>query len=740
MANLTESPVYETGIFQLEKTTPVLGGAPVIDSGIPREGFANVPLQQLANRTSWLKQQVEAINTSLPSSYVSYINLSDYSDITKGAALVGYNGTTVSQTLDKLRNNTAINFVSDFGGISGIANTATYQANTLALQNAVNLASSTGRALYIPAGVYNFANNTATNFSMPGGDIIIFGAGIENTKLVYNDDLGTGRRDFLKGTAKNFGLFDLSIEGTWGTSGDYTERSHLIGMTYTDGAVVQRVKVSKSRYMSMVISGGKTGHVSDCQIYDSVADGIRLTNVNRITIANNYTENVNDDCIAIHVTDASGSPVDRTISIIGNISVNCQGITVLGAKQTIISNNILIRPHTRAILVGCSDATDGSSVEGNTAPLAISITRNLVTDLFRGSDFSSATAAGLGWIVIRNTAPRQGTAAGFVGGPNGSGGVVEPWDYLYTNNIDDLSTTNPGNWFIDISGNSCVRTLKPVANYSAYGFGSRMSRTGPSNPAITQTTFDSVGYQVRVMGQGQNVRVSNNILSGGFIPIWLNGVSGGGYVTWKECYIVDNQVSNFKGAAGIRVGGDGLVYIDKNSVDGDPYNTHPYRVANGKWNASYVTYSAIWLEACRAVIRNNTFRNVGAVFQGATVDRAFWEGNVIACNPTSTNYNTNNIGVGDIGTTARLGCTYIIEDGDPASSTFNTILNICLKGATAMPTTGKYVFGQIVLNAAPNTTGTSGSQYIVTGWLRSTTGSGHTLNTDWRELRCLTGT
>lgn len=52
MANLTESPIYTPGIFQLEKTTPPLGGTPVIDNGVPSAGHANAQALQLANRTN----------------------------------------------------------------------------------------------------------------------------------------------------------------------------------------------------------------------------------------------------------------------------------------------------------------------------------------------------------------------------------------------------------------------------------------------------------------------------------------------------------------------------------------------------------------------------------------------------------------------------------------------------------------------------------------------------------------
>ncbi len=46
MANLTESAVYESGIYQIETTDPVVGGP---------NGVSNAQAKQLANRTAWLK-------------------------------------------------------------------------------------------------------------------------------------------------------------------------------------------------------------------------------------------------------------------------------------------------------------------------------------------------------------------------------------------------------------------------------------------------------------------------------------------------------------------------------------------------------------------------------------------------------------------------------------------------------------------------------------------------------------
>lgn len=57
MANLTENPaVFESGIYQIETTDPVLGGAPNVATGA---GMSNIPHMQLANRTAFLKGVID---------------------------------------------------------------------------------------------------------------------------------------------------------------------------------------------------------------------------------------------------------------------------------------------------------------------------------------------------------------------------------------------------------------------------------------------------------------------------------------------------------------------------------------------------------------------------------------------------------------------------------------------------------------------------------------------------------
>ncbi|MEN9530847.1 MAG: Aeromonas phage vB AsaM-56 [Pseudomonadota bacterium] len=54
MANLSETPNFDSGIYQIETTDPVLGGP---------AGIANVQAKSLANRTSFLKQQIDQLNS-----------------------------------------------------------------------------------------------------------------------------------------------------------------------------------------------------------------------------------------------------------------------------------------------------------------------------------------------------------------------------------------------------------------------------------------------------------------------------------------------------------------------------------------------------------------------------------------------------------------------------------------------------------------------------------------------------
>ena len=77
MTNLTENSVWESGIYQLEVDDPTLGGQPGFNMGEPVTGHANAQAQQLANRTSYLKNRID-------------VDLASNSDPMKGSGMVGF--------------------------------------------------------------------------------------------------------------------------------------------------------------------------------------------------------------------------------------------------------------------------------------------------------------------------------------------------------------------------------------------------------------------------------------------------------------------------------------------------------------------------------------------------------------------------------------------------------------------------------------------------------------------------
>ena len=65
MANVKEVEKWEPGIYQLETTDPVMGG---------EDGIDNLQAKQLANRTSYLKKQIENVSNLIPTVPVQSVN------------------------------------------------------------------------------------------------------------------------------------------------------------------------------------------------------------------------------------------------------------------------------------------------------------------------------------------------------------------------------------------------------------------------------------------------------------------------------------------------------------------------------------------------------------------------------------------------------------------------------------------------------------------------------------------
>ena len=600
-----------------------------------------------------------------------------------------------------------------------------------------------GGSLYFPPGDY-YCPNTGGAALVVTSSIRLYGAGMYRSVIKFDDSAGASRRDCLTCTsgAYDIEMENLGIQGDFGTV-DWTQRSHLVEFITTGNVTVDKCRFSYSRYMSLVISTAHKVLVTNCEFYRGAADGCRATASDNVMVSNNFFESINDDAIAIHSRDDSGSPSTVGIVVSNNRLVDSQGITCLGAKHAVIDGNSITRGHTRGITVGIGENPPG--LEGSTAQLGISITNNVITDMMRGYEFSAASGGSCTYIRVHSGVPTIKPGSGYVGQAyTPTPEIVSPYPYFYTNDTDGTAP-NIGTWFLRISGNTCIRTLGVTANYSDYGFGTRYGRSGPVDPAVVASTLGSGCPMVSIDSHVDNCMISDNIMYGAMQDaLVMNGPNTTAWLGAQNLSISGNHIANVVTRA-MYINCEGSADIRGNYINCDPLHVHPNRTSplDGTWDAGWGNSIGIHVAGNNVTVHDNSFRNLGNVFTGTTPDDQDWSGNVYYCDlVTNGSYNVGNVGIGYIGAGyARLGGTCVIEDGDPSSANYGKIKNIMICAGTGIPTgTQKYLQGHVIRRHTPTVVASGTSDYVIIGWVRLTTGTGHVLNTDWAEMRILTGT
>ena len=190
MANLREISIWEEGIYQLETSDPVMGGADGIDNRQPR---------QLANRTLWLK-----------------------TELTKAVTSIGQNKTAAEQALaakaDKTTTVTAGNGLTGGGDLAANRAIALGTPGTITASsgNTVTDTSHThaiASASLTAAGVVqlsNAINSNATNMAATPKAVMDALAAANGGNLTLHGALGGKNLDGLKGEA-HYGVHHQTV-------------------------------------------------------------------------------------------------------------------------------------------------------------------------------------------------------------------------------------------------------------------------------------------------------------------------------------------------------------------------------------------------------------------------------------------------------------------------------------------------------------------------------------------------
>jgi hypothetical protein len=219
MTNLTEQSQWESGVFQIETITPVLGGQPGFDAGVPVTGHSNAQAQQLANRTKWLN------DNKVGSSALS---------ANSGSTLVGFKSSTVYKKLSEWINLTDY---STFTG-NGVAD------DTPAFTSAIADCISENKGFYCPPG-YSIKLTNSSNMK-----------GIRN--IVIESDIVITSGTLTVGGNVNVGKFDINLQAVTNGTCTSTSTPPASPVVRVTGITASEVTIGACNYIQLFADASVT--------------------------------------------------------------------------------------------------------------------------------------------------------------------------------------------------------------------------------------------------------------------------------------------------------------------------------------------------------------------------------------------------------------------------------------------------------------------------------------------------
>lgn len=590
------------------------------------------------------------------------------------------------------------------------------------------------RRVHINRGKFLINKNSADiNMRVNASYLRITGEGIGNSTFVFRNvlvDTTTARGLFYSAQAHEYlEMCDFDVISDWSLHTTYKNDLGTIFSFSSFGgdAYVHDIKVVGSNSMNLVITSGNNITVQNCHFERSQRDGVHVSGNKKIIVDKCRFINVCDDSIS--AIFQPGSHLDTELTITNNFIYKSQGINVGGARNLRVHGNNILYPVVRGIYVGYY-STEAFSDRGPLARWSISIKDNQIQDVLNRNRLQTGVSTNqpsLGSYIMVGDSGHDGNGNyGFVWpidsignnryvwGANGSGGVVDPLDYMYV--ADNLV----GNISVFVEGNSCIRTLKPAASFDAYGFGPYyIQNVGIYTGSITEDDFLNEHYKIG--GTFRGAIISNNISRRAKVAFNIGGPRQVAIPDFQDVVFDGNQVYDYDNDAAFTINLSGVVSFINNIVNGDPVHRSVDRLPNGGWSstATKVAYKVV---NGKVLVKGGTVSNVSAVGIG---DINYLEPITVYADMTQIAGSDSNKGVR---TLSGVPFNYARQDSDPTSSTFGQTSSITLNYSNAMPTSGNYLAGQFVAATLPIVSGST----LTLGWTRLTTGNGHVLNTDWK--------
>jgi hypothetical protein len=600
--------------------------------------------------------------------------------------------------------------------------------NTAAFRRAIDAAHGLGHnTIFVPPsghrkGYYFKLDGTSLD---PGDHLTVFGLDSTSTNLIY-ETVTTGTSRYL------FRSFDAQPDESVGTKGVLSFR----GVTFKG----MWSNIEEAGLGSPIFVRGYKGvHLDDVGFYDitevgchaencaeftaynihgerSVADVLFVRGSFRVIVDGFNFKGCDDDTISAHQHAAyTGSDIREGL-IFNNINLeDCCGFKALGGREMKISN-VISRRQTRTIAV----TYDAS--EGNCQSFGLDFSNIQVFDALsyppgtQGTNIINISpAARLGGSSTSNIVP---------GEPASDGTFPKPWDYR---NVAPTTSgaSVPAPYFVNINNVTIARTLPAVSNYSDWGYGEAFTRTGLIDPQIQEGDLRP-GILMLIGGDLRQYRFNNITLNHAETGVFFNGI--GSDLSQSASIISGFSVSDMSLYPFIfdSISGDFIkVVIDGCSFDVDPLHTNSNRGSGGTWATNGFPYVIRADSGIIPIFQNCAIANVCRI---STATAIYGNGNTLFCNPSALGFSTANKGIGNVPAPDGDMWAYQIYDADPTSATYGNYTSTVVKSASAMPSSGWYPAGWSVRDTSPSTANHRA------GWVRLTTGTGHTLNTDWLEL------